>query len=281
MGKRSRGRRGLIADTRGASLVEYMLVVGAVGIVSIAGYRAFGSSVQARAEAQARCVETFDCGGNGAPTPGTGTAASGVDDPSWNPFASVRSGNPNPAFGNIPGGRNATYQTIPGVPTVQGAGDATAVHPNDVGQGQIGDCYLISAMAAVANRNPQLIQDAVVANSDGSYTVTFYERAAWYNPFDSGYHPVQIRVTGDFPAVNGNPVFAQPGDGTGAGRELWPMIVEKAYAQWQGGYDRIGTGGTAGGPMSALTGRDSVQYGGRNWQNWVGWGVEMDTVATA
>jgi hypothetical protein len=54
---------GALRDTRGAQLVEYLLVVGLVGIIAIAGFRAFGSSALGKSEALAACVESFACDG--------------------------------------------------------------------------------------------------------------------------------------------------------------------------------------------------------------------------
>lgn len=50
---------GLVADTRGAHLVEYMLMVGLVALVSLLGYRRFGRAVTDKAEEQAHTVETW------------------------------------------------------------------------------------------------------------------------------------------------------------------------------------------------------------------------------
>jgi Flp pilus assembly pilin Flp len=51
------------SDTRGAQLVEYVLLVGLVALLAVAGFRVFGETATAKAEAQARCVESLSCGG--------------------------------------------------------------------------------------------------------------------------------------------------------------------------------------------------------------------------
>lgn len=53
--------------TRGAGLVEYVVVLGLVAIVAIAGVRRFGASVGAKTTAQAACVTSLDCAGAGTP----------------------------------------------------------------------------------------------------------------------------------------------------------------------------------------------------------------------
>ncbi|MEJ7735230.1 MAG: Flp family type IVb pilin [Polyangiaceae bacterium] len=52
----------LLRDRRGASLVEYMVLVGFIAVVVIGGFRAFGTSVHGKVEAQAACVTSMSCG---------------------------------------------------------------------------------------------------------------------------------------------------------------------------------------------------------------------------
>jgi Flp pilus assembly pilin Flp len=55
-------RRQLLRDTRGANLVEYMMLVGLVGLLAIGGFRYFGRQADAKVRAQAECIESFRCG---------------------------------------------------------------------------------------------------------------------------------------------------------------------------------------------------------------------------
>jgi Flp pilus assembly pilin Flp len=58
-------------DTRGAQLVEYMVLIGLVALLAMAGFRTFGESAKAKAEAHARCVASLSCDGSAnAVTPG-------------------------------------------------------------------------------------------------------------------------------------------------------------------------------------------------------------------
>ena len=41
-------------------------------------------------------------------------------------------------------------------------------------QGQLGDCYLISALGSIADSDPAAIEDMFINNGDGTYTVRFY-----------------------------------------------------------------------------------------------------------
>mgnify|MGYP006289000415 CR=1 FL=1 len=175
---------------------------------------------------------------------------------------STAGGNPddegpeNPDFSRTAGGEGATYTAIPGTPFVRGRGDVADVEPNDVHQGNLGDCFLLASMAAIARQNPEAIRRMIRDNGDGTYTVTLYRNSRPLRFWQPEYTPVEVEVTQEFPAVDGEPVFAQPGDGGGAQQELWTLLVEKAYAQQQGGYGDLegGWGHTA---MSAMTGVES------------------------
>jgi Flp pilus assembly pilin Flp len=48
--------RSLLADTRGANLVEYIILVGVIALIAIAGFKAFGNNVRAKVDEQAGSV---------------------------------------------------------------------------------------------------------------------------------------------------------------------------------------------------------------------------------
>jgi hypothetical protein len=123
------------------------------------------------------------------------------------------------------------------------------VNFDDVAQGYIGDCYLEGAMSAVAKSNPKAIQDAIKDNGDGTYTVRFFDRQG------GAMTPVNITIDADLPSASkGSQVYyAHARDS----KELWPGLIEKAYAQWKGGYEAIGNGGDPGAVMTALTGQST------------------------
>src|SRR5262245_38539781 len=112
-------------DRRGASLVEYILLVGAVALVAIAGYRAFGRVVDADIRRDAECVAALDPG-CGDPTNKLTSAHRG----------SAGRGDPGltaePPFRGSPVG--VAYGPYKGMPFVAGAGDGADIHPNDVSQ---------------------------------------------------------------------------------------------------------------------------------------------------
>jgi pilus assembly protein Flp/PilA len=47
----------LTRDQRGASLIEYVLLIGIVALVAIAGFRAFGTSVRDKIRQQSTAVD--------------------------------------------------------------------------------------------------------------------------------------------------------------------------------------------------------------------------------
>lgn len=109
---------------------------------------------------------------------------------------------------------------------VKGAGDATGVAGNDPIQGQHFDCFLVTALAAVAGSHPdpdRWLRNAVQANADGTFTVTFYEWTMG-DPLHGdppGYHAKPVTIT---------PEFSRPAQSNDED-EMWPAVLEKAYSQ--------------------------------------------------
>ncbi|MFZ5439120.1 MAG: C2 family cysteine protease [Myxococcota bacterium] len=117
---------------------------------------------------------------------------------------------------------------------------------DDVVQGSIANCYMVSAFSAVAQQNPKAIQDAIKDNGDGTYDVRFFEKRG------ARYVPVTVKVDSDVPVEFGaTPKYGKARDA----KEAWVTVLEKAYAQWKGGYEAIGNGGNAGTVFEALTGK--------------------------
>jgi hypothetical protein len=118
-------------------------------------------------------------------------------------------------------------------------------------QGQVGDCYFISSLSSVAASHPELLQKAITANANGTYTITFHQRDAGA----STTHPVQVTVDGKLPTKSGQLEYAAARDP----KELWPQLFEKAYAAWKGSYANI-EGGMAATALEALTGARGAFY---------------------
>jgi Flp pilus assembly pilin Flp len=49
-------KRGLLGDTRGANIVEYVILVGVVALIAVAGFRMFGGKVTEKITEQGNSV---------------------------------------------------------------------------------------------------------------------------------------------------------------------------------------------------------------------------------
>ena len=133
-------------------------------------------------------------------------------------------------------------------------------HYDDVKQGQIGDCYLMSSIAALAEREPAAIDRMIKDEKYGadgnleSATVTLHVKN-WLGQLEAKDVKVDCR---QFSAHRAN--F---GDTDKSGKqELWPVVIEKAYAQLNSdSYHGIGRGGSAASAMETLTGKSSRTVG--------------------
>ena len=115
------------------------------------------------------------------------------------------------------------------------------VSADDIRQGALGDCYFVSSLSAIAGIDPQWICDSIQSNPDNTFTVRFFRYGK----------PIEITVDNEFlHSPSGRLVY---GSSTDKG-ELWIAVMEKAYAQWKGGYERIGQGGNPAKALYELTG---------------------------
>lgn len=126
--------------------------------------------------------------------------------------------------------------------------------PGDVNQGEVGDCYLASACAALAATRPDFFRDLIEDHGDGSYTVHLKR----HNTYADRVMDERIRVDADLPVGAGGQLLYGHDDGSNSpeAMELWWPIVEKAFAERRGrSYRNLGaTGGSAASAMEALTG---------------------------
>jgi hypothetical protein len=130
-----------------------------------------------------------------------------------------------------------TYKNFSTLPLFSNAGPSV----NDINQGDLGDCYFLSTLSAVAKVNPSAIRKDIVNNNDGTYTVNF----------TSGSTKKQIRVDADLPTwSDGELAYAN----FGAGRSLWVAVLEKAFADFRTGANSYGSieGGWMSEAFSAL-----------------------------
>jgi hypothetical protein len=116
---------------------------------------------------------------------------------------------------------------------------------NDEYQGQLGDCYFISALGTLADSNPAAVRNMFIDNGDGTYTVRFHTGTygTIYNYTDgsisAGFKnnvgtPDYITVDRMLPTTSAG-LLAYAGYGANyanTANSLWIPLAEKAYAQW-------------------------------------------------
>lgn len=133
-----------------------------------------------------------------------------------------------------------------------GQGDSkvysAGIHPNDIEQGGLGDCYYLSALSSIAEW-PERITRLFYSNEtnqSGAYCVKLCITGIWED----------IIVDDQFPVSKpGN----QPAFNSSKSEELWVMLLEKAWAKVNGGYNNI-VGGLIREALRDLTGAPAITY---------------------
>ena len=117
---------------------------------------------------------------------------------------------------------------------------------DDIIQGELGDCYLLSSISALAEF-PGRVQKLFIQkekNSAGCYVVLLYVSGKRIDVVMDDYFPVN---------QYNQPAFAGSKD-----QELWVMLIEKAWAKIHGNFDVI-QGGDCRESLAAITGAP-VEY---------------------
>ncbi len=131
---------------------------------------------------------------------------------------------------------------------------SNGVRATDVAQGAVADCYFVAALSGVAAENPNLVKSGIVDNGDNTYKVRFFTKKNYY---DTNYEQTWVTIDGDMPSQQGRTDlrYAKGEQLKSGGREFWPGIYEKAWAQLKGGYNVIGEGGSTAEAIEALSGK--------------------------
>ena len=115
------------------------------------------------------------------------------------------------------------------------------IEPDDIKQGQLGDCWFMCALASLAEM-PNLVDRLFITqryNEEGLYRLKICKNGEW----------IEVTVDDYFPcSVEGGPLFSRSN-----GNELWVLLLEKAYAKIHGNYYTL-RGGFANEGMMDLTG---------------------------
>ncbi|KAJ1405412.1 Peptidase C2, calpain, catalytic domain [Sesbania bispinosa] len=114
-------------------------------------------------------------------------------------------------------------------------------NPSDVCQGQLGDCWFLSAVAVLTEVSR--ISEVIITpgyNEEGIYIVRFCVQGEWIPVVVDDWIPCELP---------GKPAFAT----SKKGYELWVSILEKAYAKLHGSYEAL-EGGLVQDALVDLTG---------------------------
>eukprot|EP00746_Dinoflagellata_sp_MGD_P099460 gnl/MRDRNA2_/MRDRNA2_40449_c0_seq1.p1 gnl/MRDRNA2_/MRDRNA2_40449_c0~~gnl/MRDRNA2_/MRDRNA2_40449_c0_seq1.p1 ORF type:complete len:641 (-),score=117.98 gnl/MRDRNA2_/MRDRNA2_40449_c0_seq1:208-2130(-) len=133
----------------------------------------------------------------------------------------------------------------------------STIGPEDIHQGGIGDCWLVCAFASLAEF-PEAVKTLFSPQSipaDGKYTITLYSYAEKQNK--------QIEIDDRIPAQSGNTKFL----GITDEGEIWPCLLEKAFAKYSGSYAEL-VGGNARFAFGALAGTSEVFYANHDDNGW-------------
>jgi hypothetical protein len=96
---------------------------------------------------------------------------------------------------------------------------ADGYSPLDVDQGQIGDCYFLAPLAAMATFHPDILADVILDVGDGTYWVSYY---SWDNVLHG------MRIDADLPVdSDGELAYA------GYRGDWWCPLLEKAFASFR------------------------------------------------
>ena len=126
---------------------------------------------------------------------------------------------PSANIAAVNGSNIATSYAAVNLPLFTAAGPKAT----DVNQGDLGDCYFLSALGEVAMQDPSLISSMIQSNGNNTWSVEF-----WING-KADY----VTVNNELPLMTGGQSYA------GGAKELfantttslWVPLVEKAYAQ--------------------------------------------------
>lgn len=137
--------------------------------------------------------------------------------------------------------------------------------PNDVHQGEAGDCYLLSTLASIANTTPDVIKNMIRPNDDGSFTVTFKDAMGTdvQVHIDDKLYSKHFFRDGTEDTFAFSAIYATSNDRIQVGPDsakrteaaMWVPLIEKAYAKLHGGsYEAIGFGGYPSAVMKEVLG---------------------------
>lgn len=103
---------------------------------------------------------------------------------------------------------------------------------SDPVQGALADCYLIAAMASVAWSRPYAIVNMVRPSRQGDEHSPIHE-IRFHRDGRATAQDIEVSEKTPVDEASGNWVYARSSDQG----EIWPAVMEKAYAKWKSGND--------------------------------------------
>lgn len=141
------------------------------------------------------------------------------------------------------------------------------VTPADVAQGQLGNCWLLAALATLADHKNaiQICFESKQFNPRGRYRIKLWD------PLSKDFEV--IAIDDYIPTQNGKTVFANPN-----GNELWVLLIEKAFAKskYYGTYAAL-EGGLPCYALLLLTGGECFHFSKKDANEWKAMGVQGKT----
>jgi len=161
-------------------------------------------------------------------------------------------------------GMTGTYQAV-STPLFSAGGPVLT----DINQGDVGDCYLLAALAETALQDPSLIQNMIQLNPNGTCSVEFHVNGQ--DTFVTVNTALPMMPSG-YSYGDGSRFEFDHGASAGASND-WSALIEKAYVQLEAqtgvmaGSDGLHgnayadiSGGWSNG-LSAITGQSVASYG--------------------
>ena len=141
----------------------------------------------------------------------------------------------------------ADFDTLPLFDKLHGIEETDAI------QGNLGNCYAVSALSAIAKADPEIIKKNIKPLENELFEVTLNVREL-IDGKASDRIEKKVIVDTDFPVEVMDNGIKKPYYVHSDYSEIWPMIMEKAYAKVMGGYDNL-AGSTGAEALSVFTGK--------------------------